>query len=78
MERKIPNMVATHYPELKTFAHNTPGTTNACMDFDLVTLRPTYNLTIGLPGRSNALLIAERLGLKEEIIKASRVRHKNR
>ena len=72
MEHKIPNMVATHYPELKTFAHNTPGTTNACMDFDLVTLRPTYNLTIGLPGRSNALLIAERLGLKEEIIKASR------
>jgi len=72
LERKITCLVATHYPELKTYAHTTPGVVNASMEFDLRTLRPTYHLTVGLPGRSNALLIAERLGLPQEIIQASR------
>jgi DNA mismatch repair protein MutS2 len=70
--RRITCLVATHYPELKAYAHNTPGVINASMEFNLQTLRPTYHLTIGLPGRSNALLIAERLGLPEEITQAAR------
>jgi DNA mismatch repair protein MutS2 len=69
---KIPHLVATHYPELKAFAHATPGIVNASMEFDLQTLRPTYHLTIGLPGRSNALLIAERLGLPSDILADAR------
>lgn len=72
VQRKIPSLVATHFPELKTYAHTTPGVTNASMEFDLKTLRPTYHLMIGLPGRSNALLIAERLGLPAEILAAAR------
>ncbi len=72
VQRRVPNLVATHYPELKTYAHVTPGVTNASMEFDLKTLRPTYHLMIGLPGRSNALLIAERLGLPSEILAAAR------
>ncbi|HEY9076349.1 MAG TPA: endonuclease MutS2 [Anaerolineaceae bacterium] len=72
VERKITCLVATHYPELKTFAHATAGVINASMEFSLETLRPTYHLTIGLPGRSNALAIADRLGLPQEIIRAAR------
>lgn len=72
LERSITNLVATHYPELKAFAHATPGVINASMEFDLRSLRPTYHLTIGLPGRSNALAIAERLGLPLEIVTAAR------
>ena len=72
VQHKIPCMVATHYPELKSFAHTTPGAINASMEFNLETLRPTYHLTIGLPGRSNALLIAERLGLPQEILADAR------
>jgi len=70
--RGITTLVATHYPELKTFAHTTPGVVNASLEFDVQTLRPTYKLTLGLPGRSNALAIAQRLGLPQEIIEAAR------
>lgn len=68
LKKNITTFVATHYPELKTFAHNTLAVTNASLEFDVATLRPTYRLTIGLPGRSNALAIASRLGLPDEII----------
>jgi len=72
LERGIMSLVATHYPELKTFAHSTEGVVNASLEFDLKTLRPTYKLTIGLPGRSNALLIAQRLGLDERLVAAAK------
>ncbi|MBC8497212.1 MAG: endonuclease MutS2 [Chloroflexi bacterium] len=72
LERGITTLVTTHHPELKAFAHATPGVINASVEFDLETLQPTYHLTIGLPGRSNALAIAERLGLPEEIVGAAR------
>ncbi len=65
-------LVATHYPELKTFAHSTDAVVNASMEFDIKTLRPTYKLTIGLPGRSNALLIAQRLGLDLKLVTAAK------
>lgn len=70
--RRVTTLVATHYPELKTFAHATRGVRNACVEFDIESLRPTYHLTIGLPGRSNALAIAERLGLDMDIIDRAR------
>lgn len=72
VEERITSLVATHYPELKAFAHTTPGVVNASMEFDLRTLRPTYHLTIGLPGRSNALAICERLHVPDEILAAAR------
>jgi len=61
-------MCTSHHPRLKVFALNTPGVQNACVEFDPATLAPTFRLTIGLPGRSNALAIARRLGLAEEIV----------
>jgi len=72
LEQGITTFVATHYPELKTFAHTTPGVVNASLEFNVQTLRPTYKLTIGLPGRSNALAIAQRLGLPQEIIDSAK------
>ncbi len=72
LERGAMTLVATHYPELKLYAHATEGVMNASVEFDLHTLRPTYHLTIGLPGRSNALAIAKRLGLPEAVLAAAR------
>ncbi len=72
VERGITTLVTTHHPELKAFAHATPGVVNASVEFDLETLRPTFHLTIGLPGRSNALAIAQRLDMPEPIITVAR------
>ena len=72
LESGCTTLVATHYPELKTFAHSTEAVVNASLEFDIKTLRPTYHLTIGLPGRSNALLIAQRLGLPQPIIESAK------
>ncbi len=65
-------LVATHYPELKTFAHATEQVVNASLEFDVKTLRPTYKFSLGLPGRSNALAIAQRLGLPQAIIESAK------
>ncbi len=72
VRRGVTTLVATHYPELKLYAHATPGVANASMEFDPRSLRPTYRLVLGVPGRSNALEIARRLGLPEAIVAAAR------